>query len=283
MTVRVFSDPAVTAYEAPGHPEGPERVSRTIDHLRSRGWTIERPTVQATEKDALLVHSRAHWDALGSGLYFDPDTPHFDGIRDLALLSLSGCLSACTSALDGTPAFSLMRPPGHHAGRERIAGFCYLNNMAIACERALKEGRRVAVLDIDVHHGDGTESVAQGRDGWLFVSLHQSPLYPGSGLNSHGNCHSFPLAPGTGEAAYLPVFDKALSLIGDFRPDVLGVSAGFDTYKECPIAQFKFEVDTYERLGRRIADTGLPRFAVLEGGYASALPLMIESFLKGFG
>jgi acetoin utilization deacetylase AcuC-like enzyme len=283
MKVRVFTDPSVTGYAMPGHPEAPERVSRTAEHLAARGWTLERPAVAATEADVRTVHTAEHWNALTAGLFEDPDTPFFDGIDRIALTSLSGCLSAAEAAMSGTPAFSLMRPPGHHAGAERIGGFCYLNNIAIACERYLRRGRRVAVLDVDVHHGDGTESIAQGRDGWLFVSIHQFPLYPGTGLASSGNCMNLPVPPFTGEADYLKVLATALTAIRDFKPDLLAVSAGFDTYKECPIAQLKLEAGTYERIGALIAATGLPRFATLEGGYAAALPQLIERFLIGFG
>ena len=283
MNVRIFTSPIVTTYAFPQHPEAPTRVSRTADRLKANGWTLERPTVKATEKHALLAHSRNHWNALESGLYFDPDTPHFDGVVDVALASLSGCLSAFEAAREGTPAFSLMRPPGHHAGRERIAGFCYLNNVAVTVERALQEVKRVAILDIDAHHGDGTESIMMDRDGVLFVSLHQAPLYPGTGLTSRGNCHNFPLPPGTSERDYLPVLERALTLVKGFQPEMLAISAGFDTYKECPIAQFKLEATTYRRIGRMIADTDLPRFAALEGGYADAMPELIENFLTGFG
>jgi acetoin utilization deacetylase AcuC-like enzyme len=278
----VFTHPSVATYHTPGHPEAPWRVSRTAELLRKSGFVVEPPPVRATSDDVLTVHSPEHWSALQSGLFFDPDTPAHDGIDQIALTSLSGALSAADAALAGTPAFSLMRPPGHHAGRERIAGFCYLNNIAIAVERLVRSGRTVAILDIDVHHGDGTESIALGRPGWFFVSLHQVPLYPGTGTASQDNCLNFPLPPGTGETTYLATLDRALDAIRRRRPDLLAVSAGFDTHRDCPIAGLQLETSSYRAVGSRIAALGLPRFATLEGGYAAAVPEAISEFLRGF-
>jgi acetoin utilization deacetylase AcuC-like enzyme len=176
-----------------------------------------------------------------------------------------------------------MRPPGHHAGAE-VMGFCYFNNIALAGAKLQKEkkAKRIAILDIDVHHGNGTEELLTQRDDCLFVSLHQVPLYPGTGLKSHDNCINVPLAPFMGEAPYIKEAEKAIDQILAFKPDVLAVSAGFDTYKEDPIAQLKLEKKTYRVLGDLIAQTKLKRFAVLEGGYSEDLPVLIENFLSGF-
>jgi acetoin utilization deacetylase AcuC-like enzyme len=133
-----------------------------------------------------------------------------------------------------------------------------------------------------VHHGDGTESIALGQDKWLFISLHQAPLYPGTGHRSKDNCFNYPLPPYTNEKDYLKTLEMAVAQVVDFKPDILGVSAGFDTYKEDPIAQMKLEKGTYTKIGRMIADTKLKRFALLEGGYAEDLPILIENFMTGF-
>jgi len=280
--VRVFSDPRTAGYGMPGHPEAPWRVPRTAERLKAAGLSPVLPDVEATEADVLAAHTKTHWRSVLSGAYEDPDTPHFPGIEGIALISLSGCLSAMASALAGEPSFSLMRPPGHHAAAEKVAGFCYVNHMAVACLKALAKGLRVATLDVDVHHGDGTESFALGKAGWLFLSLHQSPLYPGTGLATRENCLNFPLPPGTGEGAYLKTLEGAIERILAFKPDLLGVSAGFDTYKECPIAGLKLDTPAYRRMGRMIAETGLKRFALLEGGYAEDLPILVENFVDGF-
>ncbi len=282
---KVYTDPEVARYHTPGHPESPQRVLKSAQRLQAAGYTLHAPDAAVEDTDVLAVHSPAHLEHLRDpSAGFDPDTPAYPGIDRIAMISASGALCAMRAALRETPAFSLMRPPGHHAGRERIAGFCYLNNLAIAAARALGDAsvKRVAILDIDVHHGDGTQNIVSGRADIRFCSLHQSPLYPGSGIVSDGNCLNFPLPPGTAEAAYLAKLEEAIATLLDFKPDLLAVSAGFDTYKECPIANLRLETSSYERLGKLIAETGLRRFAVLEGGYAEALPENIESFLAGF-
>src|SRR5205814_2272331 len=147
--------------------------------------------------------------------------PFYPGIEKIALTSLGGALSAAESAAAGEPAFSLMRPPGHHAGKARVSGFCYFNNLALAVARLQKEKKaaRVAILDVDVHHGDGTEELMTKREQVLFCSLHQSPLYPGTGLRSHDNILNFPLPPGTGETEYLRTLETAIEAALDAKPD----------------------------------------------------------------
>ena len=280
----VFSDLATTKYGASGHPEAPFRVQKSFERLSSAGLKPFAPTVAAASADVGRLHEPKHFERVVSGQFDDADTPFFPDIGKIATISLSGALSAAESASAGTPAFSLMRPPGHHAGRSRVSGFCYFNNVALACarERELKRAERVAVLDIDVHHGDGTEELLAGKPDYLFISLHQSPLYPGSGLRSSGNIVNVPLLEGTSETPYLKELERELERILAFKPDLLAVSAGFDTYKEDPIAGLKLEKKSYRALGKMIADTKLKRFAALEGGYAEDLPLLIENFLEGF-
>jgi acetoin utilization deacetylase AcuC-like enzyme len=202
----------------------------------------------------------------------------------IALISLAGALSAADSALAGTPAFSLMRPPGHHAGKDRVAGFCYLNNVALAVARLqkTKPGLKVAIVDFDVHHGDGTESLMLGRENTACVSLHQFPLYPGTGRETRGNCVNIPLPEGTDGDRYLMAFEPALEAVLASKPDMLALSAGFDAYKGDPIAGLKLDRDTFKRIGALLASTKLPRFAALEGGYSDDLPKLVESFLDGF-
>lgn len=281
---QVYSDLATAKYGAPGHPEAPFRVSKTHARLTSAGLAPALPDVAAAQKDVELLHGPRHYDRVMKGTFQDADTPTYPDIGRIAMISLSGALSAAQSAARGAPSFSLMRPPGHHAGRDRVSGFCYFNNLALACAKlqADKKAGRIAILDIDVHHGDGTEALMKNKEGILFVSLHQSPLYPGSGLASQDNCHNFPMPPGTEESGYMRTLDDALRLVQDHKPDLLAVSAGFDTYKECPIAQLKLAKDSYRKIGKLLGQLKLPRFAVLEGGYAEDLPLLVENFLDGF-
>jgi acetoin utilization deacetylase AcuC-like enzyme len=280
----IYFDARTGEYGASGHPEAPFRVTRASERLAAAGHTLERPPRVASPEDVALLHSPTHYRAVLSGDWDDPDTPFYPGIADIALISLAGALSAADRALAGDPSFSLMRPPGHHAGKDRVAGFCYFNNLALACASLLKEKKatRVAILDIDVHHGDGTESLVLGNEAIRFTSLHQVPLYPGTGLVSRGNCVNIPLGEGADEDEYFAELEPALQDLLDFKPDALAVSAGFDTYKEDPLAGLRLEKNTYKRIGALLAATKLPRFAVLEGGYAEDVPKLIESFLDGF-
>jgi acetoin utilization deacetylase AcuC-like enzyme len=281
---RVFSDLRTAEYGAPGHPEAPFRVLRTFERLKAAGHAPALPPAAADAADVALVHGSKHLSSISNGTFLDADTPSFPGIDAIALISLSGALSAADVALAGEPSFSLMRPPGHHAGKDRVAGFCYLNNLAIAVAglQKKKPGLRIGIVDFDVHHGDGTESLVYGRENTAFVSLHQFPLYPGTGKESRGNCINVPLPEGTNGDQYLRAFEPALEAVLASKPDFLAVSAGFDAYKDDPIAGLKLDRTTFKRLGALLAGTKLPRFATLEGGYSEDLPKLVESFLDGF-
>lgn len=281
---RVFSDLRTAEYGASGHPEAPFRVVKTFDRLASAGHAPERSKVKAVDADVLLLHGENHLNSLRMGTFSDADTPFFPSIADISLISLSGALSAADAALAGEPAFSLMRPPGHHAGKDKVAGFCYLNNLALSVARLqkAKPGLKVGIVDFDVHHGDGTQELVLGRENTTFLSLHQYPLYPGTGLDSRDNCWNIPLEAGTTGARWLQTFEPVFGLLLDSKPDVLAVSAGFDAYKEDPIAGLKLDKGTFKRIGALLAQTRLPRFAALEGGYSEDLPLLVESFLDGF-
>ncbi len=281
---RVFSDLKTAEYGASGHPEAPFRITKTFDRLESAGHAPERAKVKAVDADVVLLHGAKHLDSIRQGTFTDADTPAHHGIADIALISLSGALSAADNALAGEPSFSLMRPPGHHAGKDRVAGFCYLNNLALSVARLqkAKPGLKVGIVDFDVHHGDGTQSLMLGREGVKFLSLHQFPLYPGTGGRSVDNCLNVPLPEGTAEGSYLKAFEASFGSLLDARPDLLAVSAGFDAYKGDPIAGLKLDRSTFKRIGSLLAQTKLPRFATLEGGYSDDLPLLVESFLDGF-
>lgn len=281
---RVYSDLRTADYGASGHPEAPFRVKKSYERLKSAGHFIDTPSFIPSEADVTLLHGRSHLDSIRTGTYSDPDTPFFPKIADIAILSLSGALCAADSALDGEPGFSLMRPPGHHAGKDRVAGFCYLNNLALAVARLQKSkpGLKIGIIDFDVHHGDGTESLVLGRKDTTFLSLHQYPLYPGTGLDSRANCWNVPLEAGTSGDDWLLEFEPRFELLLKEKPDVLAVSAGFDAYKGDPIAGLKLDKGTYKRIGSMLAQAKLPRFAVLEGGYSEDLPILVESFLDGF-
>ena len=164
----------------------------------------------------------------------------------------------------------------------KAMGFCYFKSMAVALQGLTDLGlaRKIAVLDLDCHHGNGTEAFCFGKDSFLYVSLHQFPAYPGTGQQSFGNCLNYPLSPETGEGDYFPVLEKALQKVRDFKPDLLGISMGFDTYEKDPLTRFGLKGPDYRTLGRMMKEMKMPQFALLEGGYHGDLPLLVGNFFN---
>ncbi|MFQ6112136.1 MAG: histone deacetylase, partial [Nitrospinota bacterium] len=144
-----------------------------------------------------------------------------------------------------------------------------------------KLSRRTAILDLDLHHGNGTQDIFMGSSDILFVSLHQSPLYPGTGLSSEGNCLNFPLPPGTDEGEYLETLGEALDEVRGFGPEVLAVSLGLDTHWRDPLGSIKLKEESYEKMGEMVAALKLSTFIVLEGGYSEVGP-GCYNFLRAF-
>jgi acetoin utilization deacetylase AcuC-like enzyme len=280
--VNLFYSSACLNYEQPRHPESPERVRAAADLLRARGYSFMDAEPCSHEK-ILRVHERGMFESVLNGTHADADTPVLPGIFDIALLSAGAAIQACRSASLGVNSFSLMRPPGHHATPRRVMGFCYFNNMAVAVfDHGMRHpGARVAILDIDCHHGNGTEEIFWGNPDVLFVSLHQSPCYPGTGLASRDNCLNYPLPPGTAEKEYLETLESACGRIKAFDPVLVGISAGFDTHKNDPLTRFGLETATYGQISKSILGLGKPVFALLEGGYGKELPECVLNFIKG--
>jgi acetoin utilization deacetylase AcuC-like enzyme len=234
-------------------------------------------------------------DALLGQHSFDTSTPIGPDTWSAAYWSAQTALSALHAVLEsGGPAFALCRPPGHHAGRDYLGGYSYLSNAAIAAEEARANGiARVAILDVDYHHGNGTQDVFYARDDVAFASIHAAPAtdYPffwghadelGEG-KGEGYTLNLPLARGTGWPAYEPALDRALEWIAQHQAGLLIVSYGADTHEADPISHFKLRTADYERMARRIAELGLPTLIVMEGGYAvGALGDNVAAFLGGF-
>ncbi len=275
----VFSEKCFE-YCGPTSPELPERVSVSFEYLSRKNFQFVEPE-PCSDEDLRLCHSPRLTEALRTGNFSDPETPALPGIFGYAKLAVGAAIKAAGLALRGEKTFSLMRPPGHHASKDQLGGFCYFNNMAIAVVGSLRLVKKAAIVDIDCHHGNGTEDIVFGNRNILYVSLHQSPLYPGTGLKSRGNCLNYPLPPGTNEKTYLSVLEKALSEIKKFKPDIIGVSAGFDTYKEDPLASLTLEKESYRKIGEMIKDLNKPVFSVLEGGYSHDLAECIWNFSQG--
>ena len=284
----VFSSQCLE-YGERGHPESPERVYNTYILLKEKGFKFVKPE-PCREEDLLLVHSKEFLKRVKEGKLNDPDTPNIPGIYHYAKLSAGGALKAMKLALNGDIAFSLMRPPGHHSGRNGVAlnapslGFCYFNNVAIACVKAMtiQEVMRVAIIDIDCHHGNGTQEIFLGNPKVLFVSLHRFGFfYPGTGAKSEGNCLNYPLRWDTTESEYIRKLNLALKEVEKFNPELVAVSTGFDTYRLDPIGGLGLSKEAYTTIGRMIYNLNRRTFLVLEGGYSRDMHECVYNLLVG--
>jgi len=281
--VDVISHPAFAHLHSPGHhahAESPHRLERLLDRFPGfvHGQEAERSQIER-------VHDGAYIDAIDAILeevWLDEDT--FAG----ATTWEAACLAAgCAMRAVETGGFALVRPPGHHALRSSAMGFCIFNNVAIAARHAqvdLGLGR-VAIVDIDVHHGNGTEALFRNDPSVLMVSMHQWPFWPGTGGPGSSDEHTLnvPLAGGSGDAEYLRAFDDVVEpAVSAFGPDLVLVSAGFDAHRDDPLAQMEVSADGFRELGRRCAALAPRTAAVLEGGYnLDTLPDLVEAALDG--
>ena len=283
--MKVITDERCTGYSHPGHPERAERILATWEKLRNQTelpitWSAPGP---CDDTAILRAHTPEHLVRLGRLEDYDEDTPAYPDLLNYARASVGAALDALKAARAGETVFSLMRPPGHHATRNRAMGFCYLNNIAIAALEALATGaKRVAVLDFDVHHGNGTEAILLNKPGAAFFSIHQFPCYPGTGTRNLGNnCYNYPVLPQTLRGEYRHVLASALEHLQTFKPTLVAVSAGFDAYARDPLAQGALEAEDFYWLGQSLRNLGVPLFSLLEGGYSAELPELILAYLKG--
>jgi acetoin utilization deacetylase AcuC-like enzyme len=285
-------DDVFLAHRAPGpHPERPERLVALREGLTRAGLPTRAdrlPVRAAKEEEILRVHTPSYLSELerevpGRTGYLDADTFFSPGSWDAVLAAAGAAVDVALASVDGraTRGLALVRPPGHHAEPDRAMGFCLLNNAALAAAAARAAGcARVAVLDWDVHHGNGTQTAFWRDPNVLYLSTHQYPFYPGTGASSEigegagkGATVNVPLPGGSGDAEYAAAFDEVIvPELRRFRPELIIVSAGFDAYRDDPLAGMSVSVDGYRRMAlaaRAVADEVCAGrlVGVLEGGY----------------
>ncbi len=289
--MHIYHDPACAGYAAPGHPEAPYRVLDTAALLRERrpDWlpAAPQPTLRAGDETILRAHSPAFLRRLTEtpdGM-FDPDTAVLPGVAEHARRAAGAAISVAEHAWESSGrAFSLMRPPGHHATQEAIMGFCYLNSVAIAAlhAQAALGAARVAVWDFDAHHGNGTEDILRGREGMFYASVHQYPGYPGTGTESFDNVRNDPVPPGCPAEKHLAILEESWNDVLAFKPDLILVSAGFDAYAGDPLTDLRLRPKEFAALGDWCRRAPWPVGAILEGGYSRELPLLVNTFLEAW-
>jgi acetoin utilization deacetylase AcuC-like enzyme len=268
----------------PGHPERPERIASVRRGVEDVAPSVRHlPPRPARREELLRVHTARLVDSVagsaGKTVRFDPDTQAGPLTHDAALHAAGAVIDAVDRVLDGEldRVFCNVRPPGHHAERDRVMGFCYFNNVAAAAARALQRGlERVLIVDYDVHHGNGTQEIFEDEPRVLYVSSHQFPLYPGTGAlhetgrgRGEGFTLNLPLPAGCGDGEYVATYEEVvLPVARAFAPQLVLVSAGFDPFVDDPLASMAVTPAGFAELTRLCLEMGDGRAVfALEGGY----------------
>ncbi len=306
--IRVYSHPACLSKDnGEGHPERKERLESILDSIQSMDdisiHLYEAPIAQYS--DINLVHPQSYLDEMFSmipddGLVGVEKEPYADTLlcpnsKEAILRACGSGISASKDLMDGKSKriFCAVRPPGHHAETNRVNGFCFINNAAVAARFLQSEYdiHRVAIIDFDVHHGNGTQEIFYNDDSVLYGSIHQHPLFPGTGLESEtgeGNIFNAPISAGTSSEDFLRIFNERILVNVDlFKPEVIIISAGFDAHQRDPLAAINLNSDDYFTMTHDIVEIANRHskgrvISFLEGGYdLLALAESIQSHFKG--
>jgi len=299
-----FEHPASLEHDTGfGHPERPERIRAIEAELDRRDWLgfERREAPAATTEQLVAVHPPEYVDVVretsARAGAFDMDTPSSRGSWEAALRAAGGACALAEALMGGAEriGFSGLRPPGHHAEAARAMGFCLFANVSIAARHALALGAsRVLVLDWDVHHGNGTNSIFHESPEVLFASLHQYPFYPGTGALAdvgsgagEGFSINLPVPGASGEEEFCGLVEHVvLPAAREFAPDLVLVSAGFDAHRDDPVGGCALETGSYAELARQVLTLGKPVGYVLEGGYdldalAASVGASLEALVDG--
>ncbi|MEK9874693.1 MAG: histone deacetylase family protein, partial [Pelagibacteraceae bacterium] len=285
-TAIITSDTSIDHDTGPGHPEKPDRVAAVLDGLKKNENLIWKNSKKFDEEIIKITHSKKYVDQVLSsfpkkGLFFlDGDTIVSPGSKRATY----DAVGSIVTAIDGIEkkkfdnAFCGVRPPGHHSCKEKAMGFCIFNNVAVGANYLINKYnyKRIAIIDFDVHHGNGTQDIFYENEKVLYISTHQYPFYPGTGSEKekgkYNNILNIPLPAGTKSSEYLDAYNHVLKKLQEFQPEYIIFSAGFDAHKNDPLAQFNLESkDFYEITKRTILAT--KKFtngkivSILEGGY----------------
>jgi acetoin utilization deacetylase AcuC-like enzyme len=290
MTVALITHPACLEHDTgPWHPERPDRLRRVLQALEHPHFSslLRDLAPLATEEQLCLAHPPEYVRAIlavtpepGQRVALDADTIMSTGSREAALRAAGGAVMAVDAVMEGwaKQVFVAARPPGHHAERDRPMGFCLFANAAIAARHAQARWglSRVAVVDFDVHHGNGTQDIFQADPTLFYASSHQYPCYPGTGSAEErgvGNIVNAPLPPGSGSAAFREAWEVLiLPALEAFKPDLLVISAGFDAHKADPLAQLRLDASDFTWVTGKLLEVARAHcqgrvVSLLEGGY----------------
>jgi len=276
----IFYSDEYLRHDLPGHPENNERLKGIVQFLREQDVFSKvglAPPTSASEEDILRVHTKAHLermrDIAKKGTVVDGDTYYTPATYETAMLAAGGVQSCLEGEVK--QAFALVRPPGHHATKDKAMGFCIFNNVAIAAAKARETGvKRIAILDFDLHHGNGTQAIFY-KDDILYISLHQWPHYPGTGTieelgdgKGKGYTINIPLPGGVADHSYLLALrELVFPVLKDFSPHLLLASAGYDAHYADPLGGLRLSTNIYRTIAEEVMALSKKTVFSLEGGY----------------